>query len=308
MIIAYRIFYVNENKSTALKVFGDFGEAATIVKNGNKAVVAEQLYIRESVHLPLDPVNIGNNTEESNYAVKVNYRKDVIKILNPYKGGDFRITSVYGKRILNGKNEFHSGLDIVGESSKDLLALCDGEIIQSRIVTDRSNLTWQWGNYVTLKADTGELIIYAHLSKRLVNKGDRVKKGDVIGIEGNTGYSFGSHCHLEVRNSNNRVTDKTNTPRFTGIPNKTGKYTVKEAESLTKDETQALINSSKERVWHYWSEIEKEASWAYKPLWALYSKGLFKGEPASDLNISQTKLELLVVMARGFKELGLIDY
>lgn len=89
-------------------------------------------------------------------------------MLNPYKGGKFRVTSPYGKRIINGRSEFHSGLDIVGESSKELLAICDATVIQSRIVTDKSNLTWQWGNYVIIQADSGERVIYAHLSKRLV--------------------------------------------------------------------------------------------------------------------------------------------
>lgn len=229
-------------------------------------------------------------------------------MLKPYNGGIFRVSSPYGSRVLNGESEFHSGLDLVGESSKELLALCDGEIVQSRIVTDRSNLTWQWGNYVTLKADTGELIIYAHLSKRLVDKGNRVKVGDIIGIEGNTGYSFGSHCHLEVRNSANKVTNEVNTPTFTSIPNMVGKYNAKEEKELTREEIQEMIASSKERVWHYWDEIKKEAPFAYEPLMALYRKGLFKGESASDLNISQTKLEVLVVMARGFKEAGIIEY
>ena len=233
-------------------------------------------------------------------------------MLNPYKAGVFRVSSEYGNRFLNGKSEFHPGLDLVGESSKEICAICDGVVIQSRIITDKSNMTWQWGNYITLEADTGELIIYAHLSKRLVSKGDRVKKGDVIGIEGNTGYSFGSHCHLEVRNSENKVTSEINTPKFTSIPNKIGKYTVEEEKELTKDEIQKMIDdsvsASKERVWHYWDEIKKEASWAYSPLMAMYQKGFFKGSSPSDLNISQTKLEVLVVMARSLKEAKIINY
>ena len=165
-------------------------------------------------------------------------------MLNPYQGEKFRVTSIYGMR----GSEFHSGLDIVGEPNKNLVALCDGTIIQSRMVPKSSgNLTWQWGNYVCLKADTGELIFYCHLSKRLVSKGQRVKKGDVIGIEGNTGYSFGSHCHLEIRDSSNKVTSAVNTPKFTGIPNKTGTYNAivvkEEDEPMTaaeKKEFQAL--------------------------------------------------------------------
>ena len=93
-------------------------------------------------------------------------------MLNPYKGGKFRVTSTYGTRTLNGTTQAHNGLDLVGESSKELLALCDGTIIQSRIVPKSTgDLTWQWGNYVCLQADTGERIFYCHLSERLVKQG-----------------------------------------------------------------------------------------------------------------------------------------
>ena len=54
-------------------------------------------------------------------------------MLNPYKGGEFRVTSVYGKRSIGGKSEFHPGLDLVGESGKELLALCNARVVQSRI-------------------------------------------------------------------------------------------------------------------------------------------------------------------------------
>lgn len=155
-------------------------------------------------------------------------------MLNPYEGGEFRVTSTYGNRNIGNGNEFHAGLDLVGGSSKRLIAIADGVIQQSRIVTDKSNLTWQWGNYVCIKADTGELIFYCHLSERLVSVGQRVKKGDPIGVEGNTGYSFGSHCHLEVRDAGNKVTATVNTPAYTGIPNKIGNYTIKEENNMAK--------------------------------------------------------------------------
>ncbi|MBR5515423.1 MAG: M23 family metallopeptidase, partial [Clostridia bacterium] len=165
-------------------------------------------------------------------------------MLNPYKGGEFRVTSPYGTRAFEGGEEFHFGLDLVGESGKELLSICNGRVIQSRIVSDKSNITWQWGNYIIIQAETGERVIYAHLSKRFVFLGDKVKKGDVIGIEGNTGYCFGSHCHLEVRDTENRVTTEVNTPAYTKIPNKTGKYKIKEEKNMTSEETQAMINAS----------------------------------------------------------------
>ena len=57
----------------------------------------------------------------------------------------------------------------------------------------------------------------------------------------------------------------------------------KEEEELTKAEVQAMIDASKERVYHWWKELPE---WAYKPLWALYKAGYFSGESPDDLNIT----------------------
>lgn len=219
-------------------------------------------------------------------------------MLNPYEGGEFRVSQGFtlGK---------HNGLDLVGISGKKLLSVCDGTVYQSRIVTDRSNLTWQWGNYVTVKADTGELITYAHLSERLVSKGERIKKGDVIGIEGNTGYSFGSHCHLEVRTSENKVTAAVNTPNYTDIPNAVGKYIVKEEEDMTRAEVQEMIDNSKEKVYNWWKELP---DWAIRPMYAMYKAGFFCGEAPDDLNASETLVRIIVIQARAFRKLGLVSF
>lgn len=250
-------------------------------------------------------------------------------MLNPYKGGKFRVTSIYGTRTLNGVRQHHPGLDLVGESSKELLALCDGTIIQSRMVPKSSgDLTWQWGNYVCLQATTGERIFYCHLSKRLVVQGQKVKKGDVIGIEGNTGYSFGSHCHLEIRNSNNRVTSAVNTPKFTDIPNQIGTYSAivikEEDEPMTaaeKEKFEALQNQVKalasktqelekeldktNKIYKYWKDLPE---WAYAPLIAMYKAGYFAGASPNNLNLSQTKMECLVVLARALKKDGKLNF
>ncbi len=122
-----------------------------------------------------------------------------------YKG-EYKITSPYGPRNLNGDNRFHKGVDFVG-TDKTIIAPCDGIIQRSTIITDKSNPTWEWGNYVRLDTEDKHLLYFCHLSKRLVTVGQKVKKGDIIGIEGNTGYSFGSHCHFEVRTKDNASID-----------------------------------------------------------------------------------------------------
>ena len=59
--------------------------------------------------------------------------------------------------------------------------------------------------YLLLKHKNGIITDYAHLGELLVNKGDVVKRGDKIGIQGSTGRSTGQHLHWEVRVDNKRV-------------------------------------------------------------------------------------------------------
>ena len=63
------------------------------------------------------------------------------------------------------------------------------------------------GNYVTIKHNSVYTTTYMHLSKfaKGIQPGKRVKQGDVIGYVGDTGYSFGDHCHFEVYQNGTRV-------------------------------------------------------------------------------------------------------
>lgn len=135
--------------------------------------------------------------------------------------GKFKVTSPFGMRVLNGAQNNHKGIDVVGLGDKHVCAVVGGKVISSTIITDKSNLTWQWGNYVCIQGDDGYKYYYCHMKNRLVKVGDRVKAGDHIGVEGNTGYSFGAHCHFEVRNVSGVSVDPA---PFLGITNKVGTY------------------------------------------------------------------------------------
>ena len=134
--------------------------------------------------------------------------------------GKFKVTSPFGRRMLNGAADDHKGIDVVGITDKHVCAVVGGRVVTSKIVTDKSNRTWEWGNFVCILGDDGRMYYYCHLSKRLVSVGRRVEAGQHIGIEGNTGYSFGSHCHFEVRENGVSI----DPAPFLGIPNKAGTY------------------------------------------------------------------------------------
>lgn len=114
--------------------------------------------------------------------------------------GNFRVSSVFGPRILeNGDSNFHKGMDCVGIESKNIITPTNGKIITSQIITDKHNVTWEWGNYVKMDDLNGYYLFFCHLSKRAVTAGDYVKKGQLVGVEGQTGYALGNHLHFEVR-------------------------------------------------------------------------------------------------------------
>lgn len=135
--------------------------------------------------------------------------------------GKYKVTSPFGARILNGEPDDHRGIDVVGITNKTVTAVRPGVVGASTMITDRRNLTWQWGNYIRVDGDDGMRYYYCHLDRRLVLPGQRVKAGDTLGIEGNTGYSFSQHCHFEVRDENNL---SVNPAPFLGIPNAVGTY------------------------------------------------------------------------------------
>ncbi|MBR4123581.1 MAG: peptidoglycan DD-metalloendopeptidase family protein, partial [Clostridia bacterium] len=81
-----------------------------------------------------------------------------------------------------------------------------------------------FGLYVRIKKDNSvDRYYFGHMSKVLVKKGQAVKIGDVIGIEGDTGYSFGSHCHYCARGNCSKSHIK-DICAISGIPNKLGTY------------------------------------------------------------------------------------
>ena len=120
--------------------------------------------------------------------------------------GKCRISSPFGDRLLpNGDKRTHKGIDCVGIDSKNIIAPTNGSIVSSQIITNKNNATWEWGNYVKMDDLNGFYLFSCHLASRAVKAGQRVVKGQLIGVEGQTGYSLGSHLHFEVRRKSDGV-------------------------------------------------------------------------------------------------------
>ena len=92
----------------------------------------------------------------------------------------------------------HTGADICANAGQDILAAADG-----RVVT--AGWHYSYGNYIILDHGNGMRTLYAHCSKLYVSYGQYVSQGDVIGAVGNTGNSFGKHCHWEIYLGGSRV-------------------------------------------------------------------------------------------------------
>jgi len=109
----------------------------------------------------------------------------------PYLG----ITAKFGWRIhpILKKKEYHPGLDMRAKSGEKVRAPADG-LVEFAGYHKRSG----YGNLIILDHNYGFKTLYGHLKKVLVKNNQFVKKGQVIGLVGNTGLSTGHHLHYGI--------------------------------------------------------------------------------------------------------------
>lgn len=104
----------------------------------------------------------------------------------------------------------HGGIDLVDVNSKGthilgwIVAHSDGEVVLLRTNCKGYEGNGSYGNYVKLKHSDGYYTLYAHMSYGTikVKKGQKVKRGEVLGYMGSTGFSKAGHLHWEVRKPN----------------------------------------------------------------------------------------------------------
>ena len=146
-------------------------------------------------------VRIADNTTAQNRAY---YNKATRPIVNLQQGRNFifplsipsPITSLFGWRLhpISGDQRFHTGTDIGAPKGTPVLAARTGRVA----VADTMG---GYGLTVVLRHGEKEDLesLYPHLSQLLVEPGEQVEQGDVIGLVGSTGNSTGPHLHFEMR-------------------------------------------------------------------------------------------------------------
>ena len=105
----------------------------------------------------------------------------------------YQVSSPYGYRMdpFTNVSSLHEGVDLSAEVNSRIFATADGVVTQSGQVGG-------FGLLIEIKHDNGLMTRYGHANKLLVQVGDFVKKGQLIGLVGNTGRSTGNHLHYEV--------------------------------------------------------------------------------------------------------------
>ena len=210
-----------------------FVTSDTVIKTGNSQ------YTEEYGSSTVSNMNSRKTTNEG-YAVSNNRSnrgpslKEVERIKNDrsYKTGfiwpldyanqdyDFAITSKFGRRVIKNKEDFHRGVDLAPPNSIKVnyeefyvVAAEDGTVITAM------NNIGGYGLYVSIDHHNNFKTVYAHLRSYSVESNQNVKKGDIIGIMGNTGgakvdssYKMKEHLHFEIRKNGTKVNPESYLP------------------------------------------------------------------------------------------------
>jgi murein DD-endopeptidase MepM/ murein hydrolase activator NlpD len=149
-------------------------------------------------------ISFQNNSYQKIYKQALIHCKELEEIpaIQPVKPTkDLWISSYYGSR----KDPFtlirrsHTGIDFVGERNTKIYATAKGTIKYTK------NSHKGYGKEVVISHLNGFSTRYAHLNKILIKEGQKVERGQLVGLMGSTGRSTGRHLHYEVRINNRHV-------------------------------------------------------------------------------------------------------
>ena len=168
-------------------------ESKTMIDNVAPVVNRELAVLEMDLEKLSREVNLELSSYESIYdKVKTDIQRIAhIPSIRPVEGG--YLNSIFGYRIdpIDGVRRFHQGQDITIPVGTPIYAPADGEVM-------RAYYLGGYGNHINIKHKYGYSTIFAHLSKIYVKYGQKIQRGDLVGMTGNTGRSTAPHLHYEV--------------------------------------------------------------------------------------------------------------
>jgi murein DD-endopeptidase MepM/ murein hydrolase activator NlpD len=170
-----------------------FAVSANLDESDDESLNPDSLVIEFPSHdlyanwdtLKAHPYNFNESFKEDSVEILLTAGNDNCFSM-PYRGNE--LTSVFGWR----KYRPHYGTDINLETGDTVQSSFDGMVRCARSYRG-------YGNCVIVRHNNGLETVYAHLSKILVEPGQQVTSGQMLGLGGNTGRSSGSHLHFEIR-------------------------------------------------------------------------------------------------------------
>lgn len=161
---------------------------STTEENSTEKLLATTEKMIEQLILQIDSENNrADNSNPASYSASIPNIKPLIGIITSAFG--FRLHPIYNNI------RFHSGIDFAASAGTQVHSTGEGVVVFSGY--DKG-----YGQKITINHGYGFKTIYAHLSKSLVRQGERVSRGEIIGLSGNTGDSTGPHLHYEVQKNN----------------------------------------------------------------------------------------------------------
>lgn len=185
-------------ENTGPDQMGLFGIGGSIPEALNSKIDLEEKHneLTRAMHEQTEQINIASTIQERSFEdllKRLESQRNILACTPAIRPAKGMMTSNFGYRISPFTNlrEFHKGYDIANRVGTEVVATANGTVIS----TEESGF---WGRVITINHGHGMVTRYAHLDKFLKKQGDTVKRGEVIGLMGNSGRSTGPHVHYEI--------------------------------------------------------------------------------------------------------------
>ena len=177
------------NRYKDIRNFSNSELVIEVTKKADK--LSKQLYIQsKSFDEVIDLAKNKANMLVSIPAIQPIANKDLGRVASGY---GYRIHPIYKTRKL------HTGMDFTAPQGTPIYATGDGKI--AKVKRSRRG----YGNHVIIDHGYGYQTLYAHMRKYIVYRGQKVKRGEIIGYVGSTGTSVAPHLHYEVMKNKRKI-------------------------------------------------------------------------------------------------------